>query len=390
MLKEAESILQKFNLNEKIRLSTLPPKQQPILRLNAICPYYTMFPLAFPFNGLNISNPGEWVLDPFCGRGTTNFAARLRGLPSVGFDSNPVAVAIAQSKFVKTTSEKIISLCQDILKENKNPSTIPEGLFWDLCYHPDTLYQICQIRESLIENCQTQEKIALRALMLGILHGPRMKGKPSYLSNQMPRTYATKPDSAIKYWNKNGDRPSYVDVLDLVKRRSTFVFTQLPPFVKGNVYLHDSRKEFNHLYDKRIKWVITSPPYYGMRSYIPDQWLRYWFVGGPSTVTYGKENFIQHTSVDQFINDLKDVWRNVALMCSRGANLIIRFGSLPSNEKDSTTLLTESLIKAECGWVISSIVPAGNARKGQRQSDQFLQELSTPCEEIDLCAVLER
>lgn len=33
---------------------------------------------------LSEANSLEWVLDPFCGRGTTNFAARLRGLPSVG------------------------------------------------------------------------------------------------------------------------------------------------------------------------------------------------------------------------------------------------------------------------------------------------------------------
>jgi hypothetical protein len=58
--------------------------------LNAICPYYTMFPLAFPLGVLKRrGQPKQWVLDPFCGRGTTTFAARLLGLPSVSLDSNP-------------------------------------------------------------------------------------------------------------------------------------------------------------------------------------------------------------------------------------------------------------------------------------------------------------
>src|SRR5690606_41868113 len=53
-----------------------------VLSLNTVCPYYTMFPLEFPLARLARAKPGEWVLDPFCGRGTTMYAARLRGLRS--------------------------------------------------------------------------------------------------------------------------------------------------------------------------------------------------------------------------------------------------------------------------------------------------------------------
>jgi DNA modification methylase len=55
--------------------------------LNAICPYWTMFPLDFPLQALAGGHPGEWVLDPFCGRGTTLFAARKLGMGTVGIDS---------------------------------------------------------------------------------------------------------------------------------------------------------------------------------------------------------------------------------------------------------------------------------------------------------------
>jgi hypothetical protein len=49
--------------------------------LNAICPYWTMVPLEFPWRALAAADAGEWVLDPFCGRGTTLFAARKLGCP---------------------------------------------------------------------------------------------------------------------------------------------------------------------------------------------------------------------------------------------------------------------------------------------------------------------
>ena len=80
--------------------------------LNAICPYWTMFPLSFPLAILAEANRGEWVLDPFCGRGTTLYAARKLGLPAVGIDSNEVASAIAAAKMVAAAPEAIVALAE--------------------------------------------------------------------------------------------------------------------------------------------------------------------------------------------------------------------------------------------------------------------------------------
>ena len=71
------------------------------IALNAICPYFTMFPLDFPHSVLaSRARSGECVLDPFCGRGTTNFAARLLGLPTIGIDTDLVAMAATEAKLV--------------------------------------------------------------------------------------------------------------------------------------------------------------------------------------------------------------------------------------------------------------------------------------------------
>ena len=73
--------------------------EDPTLHLNAICPYFTMFPLSFPLGILDRhARKGQRVLDPFCGRGTTNFAARFLDLPALGIDSSPVAAAIRPRK----------------------------------------------------------------------------------------------------------------------------------------------------------------------------------------------------------------------------------------------------------------------------------------------------
>jgi len=106
------------------------------------------------------------VLDPFCGRGTTNFAARLLGMRSVGIDSNPVAAAIAEGKMVATTASDIVAECSAILAV-KPKSDPPEGQFWSLCYHPSTLNQLSYLRTALLNDCNSPERRALRALFVG-------------------------------------------------------------------------------------------------------------------------------------------------------------------------------------------------------------------------------
>lgn len=348
-----------------------------------------MFPLSFPLRILRRALARDWILDPFCGRGTTLFAARLLGLPSVGIDSNPVASAIAAAKLVHVTADEITDLARRLLATGDGGVVVPEGEFWAGCYHPETLVEICKLRTRLLEDCTPQVAVALRAVLLGILHGPVNKGQPTYLSNQMPRTYATKPKSAVNYWCKRGLKPKRVDVLDAVRRRANFTFASIPDPAPGKVFQADSR--IFHLPDRQrvFRWVITSPPYYGMRSYLPDQWLRNWFLGGPATVTYSTDQQVPHSSEADFVTGLAGVWQRCAAVCLPGANLVIRFGALPSVSKDPTELLIRSLREADCGWRVTTVKNAGTALRGRRQYEQFGQSKSAPVEEIDLYAKLE-
>ena len=91
--------------------------------LNAVCPYYTMFPLEFPLGVLaRRRQPKQWVLDPFCGRGTTTFAARLLGLPSVGLDSNPLAAALAAAKVPRVSARQVLATARYILHQHPEAS----------------------------------------------------------------------------------------------------------------------------------------------------------------------------------------------------------------------------------------------------------------------------
>src|SRR5947208_110781 len=105
------------------------------MRLNGICPYFTMFPLAFPHGLLERhGKKGEAVLDPFAGRGTTLYASRLLGMTGYGVDANPVAAAISEAKLANTTPGRVVGAAKLILTRRSKALDVPEGEFWELAF----------------------------------------------------------------------------------------------------------------------------------------------------------------------------------------------------------------------------------------------------------------
>ena len=354
--------------------------------LNGICPYFTMFPLDFPLNILQRrARAGDVVLDPFCGRGTTNFAARLVGLRSLGVDSSPVAAAITASKLATATVDDIRAEARRILTEGE-PRHIPTSEFWQWAFHPNVLDALCRFREAFLEDCTTDARIALRGIVLGALHGPKQKTFPSYFSNQCPRTYAPKPGYATRFWQGRGLVPEPIDVLAVIERRAKRYYGTSSD-ITGAVRLADSREPEAlqpETPDTRFDWVITSPPYYGMRTYIPDQWLRNWFVGGPDAVDYSNRAQVVHSSPEDFAADLRQVWRNAEEVCAEDAKMVIRFGGITDRRADPLDLIKSSL--SDSGWRITTIREAGSATEGKRQADAFLRTKSKPLVEYDVWA----
>ena len=371
------------------RIANLSPIDAKLVRLHTVCPYYTMFPLEFPFEALGTAAQGDWVLDPFCGRGTTAFAARLRGLPSVGVDSNPVAAAVTAAKIAAPTIDAVLAVAEEALAADP-PVEVPTGRFWELCYEHNTLVSVCKLRRRLLSSCRSDAEVVLRAIMLGILHGPRQKGLPTYLSSQMPRTYSTKPAAAVRYWERQQPHQApQVDVLDAVARRARFLLAEVPPPTGGAVYFGDSRRiDLRPPGRGQYGWVVTSPPYFGLRTYRPDQWLRNWFVGGPPDVDYSQEGQLTH-HLDVFAEQLSLVWCNVASACRVGARLVVRFGCIPSCPTKPQDLIVRSLRNSGRHWRLVSVGDGGSASSGKRQAKQFGRTTESAEQEVDLVAILE-
>jgi hypothetical protein len=187
----------------------------------------------------------------------------------------------------------------------------------------------------------------------------------------MPRTFASKPDYSIRYWQKEKLKPAAVDVLQIIETRVDRLEIEALPTVRGasKVLAGDARLAGSYaLLPGKVDLVVTSPPYYGMRTYIADQWLRNWFLGGPAMVPYGEKSLLSHQSPDAFARSLGQVWNQIGARLSATGKMYVRFGAIPSRKRDAGKIMNESLAHSEFDWKLESVRRAESAASGKRQA----------------------
>ena len=356
--------------------------------LNAICPYFTMFPLEYPYRIVKKhKRDNPIVVDPFCGRGTTIYAARKGGLRSYGFDISPIAVAIAKAKLASASSLGILALAEKLIANE--PQYLPDTPFFREAYSRSTLKELCSLREGLLRiRNETDASALLRAAALGCLHGPRANdlSQSGYFSNQMPRTFASKPDYSVRYWKQNKLTAPHVSVLNVIQRKLEGISDLNSPTPANfrRIKCADARQAAPYRNMNGPLLVVTSPPYYGMRTYVQDQWLRNWFLGGPPEIDYQTDVQISHSSHDDFVRDLARVWSHLKKKAD-GIHLYVRLGTIPSVKSNAQALFQSSLEESG-GWRLVYTQRANTASEGKRQADQ-MQGQSRAEDEYDFHAV---
>jgi len=349
-----------------------------------------MFPLEYPSKVLKKHDKQRpTVLDPFCGRGTTLYAARNLQLNAWGIDTSPVAVAIAKAKLASCDSNAPLEMAARIIATTE-PKSIPQSDFFRSAYHSDTLRDICALRESLLKSeNESDAAVVLRAAALGCLHGPLPKNidNAGYFSNQMPRTYSSKPDYAVRFWRERNLVPPKVDVLRVLRRKIGRLIgldgessNSINQVIQGDARSLETFQKIS----VAPSVVITSPPYFGMRTYVQDQWLRNWFLGGPDQVDYTSGIQLGHGSQTIFVESLGSVWKRIHERAadSESLHMYIRFGIIPSASVNAKEIFRASLEESGVNWRLLSTRTAASANAGKRQADQ-MRASSQPGIEFD-------
>jgi site-specific DNA-methyltransferase (adenine-specific) len=300
-----------------------------------MCSYLASFPagLAHAFIA-RYTRPGDVVLDPFSGRGTTPLQACAEGRIGVGNDLNPFAQLLTAAKVdpptraeVKTrlaslrlawgaSSTDWLDLAHAVLADPDRaevavPSAgsrlvgasaarvsaveaarsaggatlirpdAPVPAEVAVAFHATTLAQLLFLRAGLDADERTDR--FLLASLTGILHGK----SASYLSAVMPNTFSMAPRYVRDFVTRTGFLPPERDAFALLDDKLRRLYRQPLPRSRGIALLGDARDAGLRFTDalrdrglpERARLVVTSPPYMRVVKYGYYNWLRLWLIG---------------------------------------------------------------------------------------------------------------
>jgi hypothetical protein len=276
-----------------------------------MCSYLASFPAALAHAFIaRYSRPGDVVLDPFSGRGTTPLQACAEGRIGVGNDLNPFAHLLTAAKVEpasqaaartrlaglrlgwNATAAEWTALAEHVVADPSGTLVPAAGsgkrgrdasvpLEVALAFHPETLGQLLFVRTELRHDDRTDRFLA--AAITGILHGK----SASYLSELMPNTFSMAPRYVREFAARTEFASPRRDVFDGLAAKIDRLFRQVPPSTEGLALLGDARDVAPRVRaalrangrPDRARLVVTSPPYLRVVKYGYYNWLRTWFLG---------------------------------------------------------------------------------------------------------------
>jgi hypothetical protein len=306
------------------RVSAEPNIAPAVKRWLRMGPWYAMFPMKFALEVIKEhTEVGDSVLDPFMGRGTTVSAAAALGRNAAGMEIHPIAWLYARAKVAPAEQKRVLAKLGEIeeLAHVTAVPELPEFFSWAFC--EEVLKFLVAARLHLDWKNRKVDR-TLMALILVDLHG---KEKDS-LSNQMRQTKSLSPQYAVRWWKKQGMIPRQKDPAVILQNKIRWRYWHGLPFhsARALAVLGDSTRDLHRVKPLGpFKFLLTSPPYYGVINYNYDQWIRRWMLGGPDKPTYSSGQW-----QDRFENQgnyrclLKRVFSKAAKLLAPDAKLLVR------------------------------------------------------------------
>jgi len=298
--------------------------------------YYGKFPPAVAGQILDHLPPPKnehYVLDNFCGSGTTLVEAKLRGIRSFGTDISWLSVLATNVKVthidineVKNTLKELV-VKFDILNSSLN---IQHDDFSEKWFDQHTIKDLTAIQHFILNN----KKDSTRNLMLLAFIGIVRRVSKAYDGEVRPHINKTKvPRSVLEAFSKK--------VLDMCKDHSEFMHltekdTESHCLHSDNLTLPE---RFN---DKKCYLVISHPPYLNSFNYAPVYSLEFYW-GKPFETEYAlneqmhKNELKAHPATEkitaEYFEHLKKCYTEAYRIQDNGSYLAIVIGDCTRNGK---------------------------------------------------------
>lgn len=256
------------------------------------------------------TQPGDWVFDPYMGRGTTVLEAAFLGRVPLGCDINPLSQALVMPRLQPPTLAQVEERLGSL--DWENPQELPDELL--VFYHPTTLQHLCALRNYLLRTRGDEVDRWIQMVALTRLAGH----SPGFFSvYTLPPNQAVSLESQRRINERRKQTPPPRDVARIILRKSRSLLADLKEEQRETLHrqaaqarlFSASSEQPLAIPSQRVALVVTSPPFLDVVDYALDNWLRCWFLGlNPSqispTVTRREAEWQNHVT-----NVLCNCWR---------------------------------------------------------------------------------
>lgn len=245
--------------------------------------------------------PGQTVLDPFCGSGTTLLACKELGINSLGLDVLPISVFASRAKTRDYKAEELKESVSWLFQERFRPvkTEFPANFkrFFSRALRDDIAFF-----KDRIDRLQGP---ARDFILLG------------FITSVMRASWVWKDGGVLKV--RKHPVPPFRKFFQRRLKKMLKECGKLKGTGKVSVEFGDARKL--KLKDSSVDGVITSPPYLNQIDYTKVYGIENWFVGRarPPVRSYlglGKENPLQ-----AYLADMEQVLRELFRVCRPGASV---------------------------------------------------------------------
>ena len=239
------------------------------------------------------SNPGDVILDPFCGSGTIPLEAMIRGRLAYASDANPLALIATDAKLDPADITEVTLFLQMInLRKPVNVNIFRQG--FAAHYDLNTYRELVNLKTALCQSSERQsserqsserqssDRIAqsVKALTLSLLHGHTAAYFSAYTSPQS----ALSPHDQEALNIKRRQSPDYRAVVPRILRKAALalrdgVTTSMKKARATAHTAHADARNLKYLASNSVHLVLSSPPIPGGPDALEDMWLKNWFAG---------------------------------------------------------------------------------------------------------------
>ena len=297
------------------------PLSSPEGRWRGFGPYYAMFPTNFAQYFIHqYSKPGDTIIDPFCGRGTSNYVAQLMKRDSIGCDVNPVAWVYSKTKTNPARQvERLLNRVDEVWRSSRPKDAQPVCEFQKFAWSKPVLRFLNSARRELNWK-QSKIDRTLAAIILVYLHGRREHS----FSNQMRQSKSMAPDYAVRWWKKRKMKPPDINPTQFLKSRILWRYQKglVTNNMSSSIYLGDARKCLARQKNMNAKLLLTSPPYMGVTDYKYDNWIRLWVLGEAPLPERIKNR--RYANKEKYKSMIKQVFETSRELLANDACVVVR------------------------------------------------------------------